>query len=98
REIDNEIRRIVEEAHQAARDILTDHRADLDTTSEVLLRRETIEAEQFTRLLAGESEESVFGPDSEPEPSKEPPAPPPLPARERRPGLPPFPQPGPEPA
>jgi cell division protease FtsH len=98
REIDNEIRRIVEEAHQAARDILAEHRADLDNTSEILLRRETIEAQQFERLLAGESEESVFGPDTEPEPSKEPPSAPPQPARERRPGLPPFPAPGPEPA
>jgi cell division protease FtsH len=98
REIDNEIRRIVEEAHQVARDILSEHRGDLDNTSEILLRRETIEANQFERLLAGESEESVFGPDTEPEPSKEPPTAPPQPARERRPGLPPFPTPGPEPA
>jgi cell division protease FtsH len=98
REIDGEIRRIVEEAHQVARDILTEHRADLDVTSEILLRRETIEAEQFQRLLKGESEESVFGPDEEPEQRTEPPQAPPLPARERRPGLPPFPAPGPEPA
>jgi cell division protease FtsH len=98
REIDGEIRRIVEEAHQAARDILTDHRGDLDTVSDILLRRETIEAEQFERLLQGESEESVFGPEEEPEQRTEPPQAPPQPARERRPGLPPFPKPGPEPA
>jgi cell division protease FtsH len=99
REIDGEIRRIVEEAHQVARDILSDHRQDLDTTAEILLRRETIEAEQFERLLAGESEESVFGPDEEPERS-EPPVPPAQRERERRPGLTPqpFPKPGPEPA
>ena len=47
REIDAEIRRIVEEAHQVARDILAQHRADLDKTSEILLRRETIEREEF---------------------------------------------------
>jgi cell division protease FtsH len=98
REIDGEIRRIVEEAHQAARDILTDHRGDLDTVADILLRRETIEAEQFERLLQGESELSVFGPDEEPEQRTEPPQAPPQPARERRPGLPPFPKPGPEPA
>jgi cell division protease FtsH len=97
REIDGEIRRMVEEAHQAARDILTEHRAELDVTSEILLRRETIEADQFNRLLQGESEEAVFGPDEEPEQSTEPPQAPPQPARERRPGLG-FPQPGPEPA
>src|SRR6478672_7652516 len=98
REIDGEIRRIVEEAHQAARDILTAHRAELDTTSEVLLRRETIEAEQFVRLLAGESEADVFGPDDEPVQPTEPPQGTPAPAREPRRGLPPFPKPGPEPA
>ncbi|MEA2493839.1 MAG: cell division protease FtsH [Thermoleophilaceae bacterium] len=97
REIDAEIRRIVEEAHQAARDILTKHRVDLDHTSEVLLRRETIEADQFQRLLNGESEEAVFGRDEEPERS-EPPQAPPQPAYEPRRGLPPFPKPGAEPA
>jgi cell division protease FtsH len=98
REIDGEIRRIVEEAHQVARDILSAHRADLDNTSEILLKRETIEADQFARLLAGESEESVFGPDDEPTQSAEPPQAPPQPSREPRRGLPPFPTPGAEPA
>jgi cell division protease FtsH len=99
REIDAEIRRIVEEAHQVARDILSSHRADLDTTAEILLRRETIEADQFERLLAGESEESIFGRDEEPQQSTEPPQAPKQPAFEpRRPGLPPFPKPGAEPA
>src|SRR5881392_3264430 len=99
REIDGEIRRIVEEAHQVARDILGDHRKDLDYVSDVLLRRETIEADQFERLLAGESEESIFGRDEEPQQSAEPPQGTPAPAFEpRRPGLPPFPKPGAEPA
>jgi cell division protease FtsH len=99
REIDAEIRRIVEEAHQVARDILSSHRADLDNTSEILLRRETIEADQFERLLNGESEASVFGPDEEPRHTTEPPQGTPAPAFEpRRPGLPPFPKPGAEPA
>jgi cell division protease FtsH len=99
REIDGEIRRIVEEAHQVARDILSSHRGDLDTTSEILLRRETIEADQFERLLAGESEASIFGPEEEPRSSTEPPQGTPQPTFEpRRPGLPPFPKPGAEPA
>src|SRR5919112_230681 len=54
REIDDEIRRIVEEAHQTARGILTDHREQLDTISKILLERETIEAEQFIALLEGQ--------------------------------------------
>ncbi len=61
REIDDEIRRMVEEAHQAARDILDQHREQLDHTSEILLRRETIEREEFIQLLDGKSEEEVFG-------------------------------------
>ncbi len=63
REIDDEIRRIVESAHQRARAILGQHRDRLDSISHVLLRRETIEKDQFERLLAGAAEEDVFGPD-----------------------------------
>jgi cell division protease FtsH len=81
REIDDEIRRIVEEAHQAARTILEQHREHLDTTSDILLRRETIEREQFVELLEGRSEEEVFGRDD-----RALPAPPPAPeAPERKP-------------
>jgi cell division protease FtsH len=79
REIDDEIRRVVEEAHQAARNILEQHRDDLTHTSEILLNRETIEREEFIQLLEGKSELEVFGPDepvlpsgSEPEASEEP--------------------------
>ena len=63
REIDDEIRRVVEEAHQSARNILEQHRDDLSHTSEILLRRETIEREEFIQLLEGKSELDVFGPD-----------------------------------
>jgi cell division protease FtsH len=81
REIDDEIRRIVEEAHQLAREILEQHREKLDMTSEILLKRETIEREQFIEILDGKSEEEVFGED---QPAL--PAPPPAPeAPERKP-------------
>jgi cell division protease FtsH len=63
REIDDEIRRIVEAAHQQAKDILLEHREALTTISEILLKRETIEREEFEALLTGKSEEDVFGPD-----------------------------------
>jgi cell division protease FtsH len=72
REIDLEIRRIVESAHTVARDILTEHREALNRISEILLKRETIERDQFEALLSGDSEEDVFG--------SEAPAPPSLPA------------------
>src|SRR4051794_30768219 len=61
REIDDEIRRIVEAAHQRAKDLLAEHRARLETISEILLKRETIEKEEFHALLAGKPEEEVFG-------------------------------------
>jgi cell division protease FtsH len=67
REIDDEIRRIVEAAHQRAKDILTEHREDLTTLSEILVKRETIEKEEFEGLLAGTSPEDIFGPDVPPE-------------------------------
>jgi len=84
REIDAEIRRIVEEAHQVARDILVSHREELDKTSEILLRRETIEREQFLALLDGKSEEDVFGEDEAARPQIPPAPPQPTPERPER--------------
>ncbi len=61
REIDDEIRRIVEMAHVQAKNILTEKRAELGKLSEILIKRETIEKAQFESLLEGQSEEAVFG-------------------------------------
>ncbi len=61
REIDDEIRRIVEIAHVHAKDILTEKREVLGKLSEILIKRETIEKAQFAALLDGQSEEEVFG-------------------------------------
>src|SRR6185312_5244257 len=93
REIDDEIRRIVEEAHQVARDILSKHRQDLDSTSDILMRRETIEREQFIALLDGQSEFDVFGPEEPVRPPSEPPAEP-EPKRKPSEGPRPLPRPG----
>jgi cell division protease FtsH len=79
REIDDEVRRIVEAAHQRARDILTEHRASLGSLSETLVKRETLEKEEFHALLEGKSEREVFGAEDE-HPVPELPAPPPAPA------------------
>jgi cell division protease FtsH len=65
REIDDEIRRVVEEAHQTAKDILTERKDTLDRLSKVLLERETIDAEQFVALLDGKPEAEVFGSEDE---------------------------------
>jgi len=75
REIDAEIRRIVESAHQRAKDLLSEHREMLTTISEILLKRETIEKDEFEALLAGKSELDVFGPDEIEPPSDATPAP-----------------------
>jgi cell division protease FtsH len=69
REIDDEIRRIVESAHQTAKGILNDRREDLERISNLLLTRETIDAGQFAALLEGKPAEEVFVDDEE-EPAK----------------------------
>jgi cell division protease FtsH len=92
REIDDEIRRIVESAHQQAKDLLTEHRTRLETIAEILVKRETIEKEQFEELLAGRTEEHVFGSEAPPPPQVPVPPTEPEPERDRprplpRPGL-----------
>jgi cell division protease FtsH len=76
REIDDEIRRVIEEAHMTATEVLKEHSDDLHRISLILIERETIDKDQFERLLAGEEEESVFAekipaPKPEPEPEGE---------------------------
>jgi cell division protease FtsH len=65
RQIDDEIRNIIGEAHQTALATLREHIDDLRRMADLLVERETIDKEQFERLLAGESEQTVFV-DSEP--------------------------------
>ncbi len=74
REIDDEVRRMVEDAHQTSKDILSEHREQLDTISRILLERETIEAQEFIALLEGKPEDEVFT--DEEEEAKPPEAPP----------------------
>jgi cell division protease FtsH len=71
REIDDEIRRVIEEAHERARRVLREHMDELHQISALLIERETIDKDQFERLLAGESPESVF-PEEKPAPAEEP--------------------------
>ena len=93
REIDDEIRRIVEGAHQTAKDLLTDKREALDRVSKILLDRETIDADQFIALIDGKPEAEVFADDDE-EPAK-PAEPAPAPERPQREGARPMPRPRP---
>jgi cell division protease FtsH len=91
REIDDEIRRIVESAHQTAKDLLNEKRSELDQISNILLARETIDAEQFVALLDGKSEDEVFADEEEPEA----PEPAPEPEKAKREGTRPTPHPRP---
>jgi len=75
REIDDEVRRIIEAAHTRATSILTEHQHDLKNLSEVLVKRETIEKEEFLALLDGKSEDEVYGIEESPT-AELPPAPP----------------------
>jgi cell division protease FtsH len=71
REIDDEIRRVIEEGHELALKVLREKMDDLHKISAILIERETIDREQFERLLAGAEEADVFPPD-EPTPEPEP--------------------------
>jgi cell division protease FtsH len=91
REIDDEIRRIIEEAHEMAHKVLREHLDELHRISAILIERETIDKDQFERLLTGESEEQVF---AEEEPAAPTPEPTPEPDRRPTPKPKPFPLPG----
>jgi len=71
REIDDEIRRVIEEAHDTATKVLKEHSDELHRLSAILIERETIDKDQFERLLAGEPVESVFA-DEAPAPAATP--------------------------
>jgi cell division protease FtsH len=92
REIDDEIRRIVESAHQTAKDLLNEKRGELDTISKILLEHETIDAGQFVDLLDGKPVDEVFVDDEEP---SQPVEPAPEPERAQREGARPNPRPRP---
>ncbi len=88
REIDDEIRRVIEEAHELALAVLREHMDELHRISAILIERETIDKDQYERLLAGEDEATVFPdeapaepeePEAQPEPKRERPRPRPFP-------------------
>jgi len=60
REIDDEIRRVIEEAHDTATRVLREHMDELHNLSLLLIEHETIDKDQFERLLAGEDVATIF--------------------------------------
>ncbi len=51
--IDDEVKRLVEEGHEAAREILTENRETLDKLAQALLDRETLDAEDVDAIVTG---------------------------------------------
>jgi cell division protease FtsH len=86
KEIDDEIRRVIEEAHDKATTVLREHMNELHRLSAILIERETIDKTEFERLIQGEPEESVFV--DETPPAEEPTA-----EQEKKPALRPSPRP-----
>jgi cell division protease FtsH len=64
REVDDEIRRVIEEAHELALSVLREHTEELHRLSQILSEGETIDKDQFERLLAGGDESTVFPEDA----------------------------------
>ena len=60
REIDQEVRQILDDAFASARKLLSDHRDELETVATELERRETLDASRFRELL-GRSAPHVLG-------------------------------------
>jgi cell division protease FtsH len=52
-EIDSEVRRFIDEAHDEALEILTDHREHLTKLADVLIERETVDKDELVEILDG---------------------------------------------
>ena len=85
-EIDQEVRRLVDEAYERAEDILTRNRERLDAIARALIERETLEKEELLALLEGREGEPAGEADGE---SRQP-GKPALPETATRPASPPF--------
>jgi cell division protease FtsH len=59
-EIDEEIYHLIDDAHQRAAKVLLDHQPALHQIAAILIEHETIDREQFERLLHGEPEGDVL--------------------------------------
>jgi cell division protease FtsH len=77
-EIDEEVTRLLRESYQEASRVLQNHRVVLDRIADALLERETLEALDLKRILAGEPLPAV-------PPASTPPPAPSEPASRRRP-------------
>jgi cell division protease FtsH len=60
-EIDQEVRRIIESCYERARQILLEHRAQMDRIAQALLERESLTREEFLVLLKDEAADETEG-------------------------------------
>jgi cell division protease FtsH len=58
-EIDDEVRRILEECHERARRVLDGHRSEMEALAEALIRYEVLTGDEVDAVLAGDTVESV---------------------------------------
>lgn len=58
-DIDKEVARIIHEAHEKATRIITEHKAEMDAATAILLKKETITGEEFMKVLKDNSPEPV---------------------------------------
>jgi cell division protease FtsH len=65
-EIDEEVRLIVHEAYGRAKDVLTNHREQLERVAQRLIEVETLDGEAFAALFEGVLEEEPKIPESAP--------------------------------
>ncbi len=71
-EIDQEVRRIIEQCYQRAKEILSQRRETMDRIVQVLLEREHLNREEFLTLLHGEDGQGAQAAESIPEPTPTP--------------------------
>jgi cell division protease FtsH len=81
RRIDEEVRQIIDTAHQVAVTILTEHRDKLDMMADALIRYETIDSPQIDQIMKGQEPDPPKGwTDGDTPPSSPPNKPPKAPA------------------
>jgi cell division protease FtsH len=62
-EIDQEVKKLLDSAYQQAKQILTQHRDQLQTVAQELIRRETLDAAVFEDLLGRKPSAAAVGPE-----------------------------------
>ncbi len=65
-QIDDEVTRFVDEAHQRVRKILSERRTVLDELARLLSQKESVQGEELRQMLAAATSESVSAPPVEP--------------------------------